>query len=415
MLKHWERLDNAAKIFPSAVNRADTQVFRFSCELMEPVRRETLQAALEETLKTFEVYRCVLKRGLFWYYLDSSALESVVREEYKSVCAAIYRKNYKGLLFEVTYYGRRINLEVHHALSDGTGAMQFLRQLVTEYLCLAHGLARPPADFDASPYQMGDDSFSKHSAGKRRGRAPAYPRAHRVHGQRFSEDRLQLIVGRLSVRAVLEEAHRCGATLTGYLAACLIEAAAQEMSVREKRRPVVVCVPVNLRKFFESASVRNFFSTLYIACDVSQDPPLAQVASTFCDEMRRMLTPEYLSGIIDAYTAIEGNPFAKIAPLPVKDICLRLAYFDSMKRSTAGLSNLGSVQMPDALAPHIRAFDVCSGTDKIQLCVCSFGDVLSISITSPFVRCEIQRRFFRILTAAGLEVVLAANQPEATT
>lgn len=41
----WTRLDNAAKIFPSAPRRGDTQVFRFSCELTTPVIPALLQRA----------------------------------------------------------------------------------------------------------------------------------------------------------------------------------------------------------------------------------------------------------------------------------------------------------------------------------------------------------------------------------
>ena len=55
----WKRLDNAAKIFPSNSNKRDTKVFRFACELQEAVQQETLQCALEETLKLFPLYRSV--------------------------------------------------------------------------------------------------------------------------------------------------------------------------------------------------------------------------------------------------------------------------------------------------------------------------------------------------------------------
>ena len=33
--KSWSRLDNAAKIFPSTIEKTDTRVFRFYCELTE--------------------------------------------------------------------------------------------------------------------------------------------------------------------------------------------------------------------------------------------------------------------------------------------------------------------------------------------------------------------------------------------
>ena len=64
----WNRLDNAAKIFPPTSNKQDTKVFRFACQLNERVEQEILQQATEKTLETFPIFRSVLKHGLFWYY-----------------------------------------------------------------------------------------------------------------------------------------------------------------------------------------------------------------------------------------------------------------------------------------------------------------------------------------------------------
>ena len=61
----WNRLDNAAKIFPPTSTKRDTKVFRFACELTEPVEEPLLQQALDQTLELFPFYRSILKKGLF--------------------------------------------------------------------------------------------------------------------------------------------------------------------------------------------------------------------------------------------------------------------------------------------------------------------------------------------------------------
>ena len=43
--RRWSRLDNAAKIFPSNSTPSDSKVFRFACELTEPVEAPLLQQA----------------------------------------------------------------------------------------------------------------------------------------------------------------------------------------------------------------------------------------------------------------------------------------------------------------------------------------------------------------------------------
>lgn len=112
----WSRLDNAAKIFPSTSSKKDPKVFRFSCELTEPVDGQTLQFALDQTMEKFPFYRSVLKRGLFWYYFEDSTRRPVVQPEGLPPCAPVYSADRKGLLFRVSFFERRINLEVYMPL-----------------------------------------------------------------------------------------------------------------------------------------------------------------------------------------------------------------------------------------------------------------------------------------------------------
>jgi hypothetical protein len=70
---------------------------------------------------------------------------------------------------------------------------------------------------------------------------------------------------------------------------------------------------------------------------------------------------------------------------------------------------VGIVKMPDDIKPFIYSFDIFVSTDKIQACLCSFGNQLRISFTSAFVSTEIQRRFFKSLTDMGIPVVIESN------
>ena len=137
-VKHWRRLDNAAKLFPAASSKRDTRVFRFYCELKEDIQQEILQKAVDRTLEKYPIFLSVLRKGLFWHYLEQSNKRPVVREEYKEPCSSLYIRDKRDLLFEVTYYKKRINFEVFHVLTDGTGASEFVRELVKNYLYLAH-------------------------------------------------------------------------------------------------------------------------------------------------------------------------------------------------------------------------------------------------------------------------------------
>lgn len=413
MKSSWSKLDNAAKIFPSADSKADTQVFRFSCELTERVDPLLLQRALDETLKQFELYKRVLKRGVFWYYLESTDIKPVVRKEYKPLCAPLYDKNKKGLLFEVTYFQNRVNLEIYHVLTDGTGAMHFLQQLITKYLSCKYQIEEPLVDYDASLGQMVADSFQKYCSDKKCGSKHKEPRALRLWGARYSEDRLKVLTGVTDAKQVLEQAHRYNATLTAYLCASLIAAIGEEASVRAKRRPVVVAVPVNLRKFFPSESARNFFSLISVRYNFSKSPgTFEDIIQSVEKQLKQNLTKENLAQNIDTFASLEHNVFARIVPLAVKDIALKIAYGVSQKTSTVTLSNVGIVNMPEPLSQYIRTFNVCASTNRLQACVCSYNGRLSIDFTSPFISSDIQRRFFRDITEKGIPVEISTNIPD---
>ena len=126
---HWRKLDNAAKIFPATSNRRDTRVFRFYCECKEPVDGAALQTALDQTIEKYPLFLSVLRKGVFWFYMEKSDLKPSVSRESEPPCLDLYLRDRKTLLFQVTYYKNRINFEVFHALTDGTGAVNFSRSL----------------------------------------------------------------------------------------------------------------------------------------------------------------------------------------------------------------------------------------------------------------------------------------------
>lgn len=411
----WNRLDHAAKIFPPTSNKRDTKVFRFACELLEPVEPDFLQVALDRTIEVFPVYQSILKGGLFWYYLENSDIKPMVKPESTPPCAALYDRNSKNLLFEVTYYKNRINFEVFHALTDGTGALQFLRSLVFHYIVLRHAEdfqgKIPDFDYDASLTQRADDSFEKYYSKNDKQKKKKRHIAYKIRGLKLSESRIRVVEGTVSVRSVLNEAHKYHATLTSFLAAVLMCSIYQEMAEWEKRRPLVLNVPVNLRQYFPSETMRNFFGIIEADYDFKKNPAgLENVIAHLTECFERELTPERLGARLNELAALEHNIFARAIPRVFKDIILKTAYKYSARESTATISNVGKVKMPTELVPYIRLFDVFLSTSKYQLCICSFQDNLKITFTTPLVSTEIEKNFFRTLTGMGIEVELASNQ-----
>lgn len=413
MKDKWIKLDNAAKIFPASVSGPDTKVFRFSCELFEDIDPEILQEAVTESAEVFDVFNYIIKKGLFWYYFEKSDLRPIVREEYKPVCGELYNKEKKELLYEVTYYKKRINLEIFHALSDGTGALMMLECIVNKYISKKHNIPEPELSYDASNHDKEDDSFYRYYEETEKVKKTRNKRrkAYKFRsGTRLPEDRISVITGLIDLPPVLEEAHKYNTTVTGYLTAMLLCSVCESMPRRAKKFPVVLTIPINLRKHFPSASARNFFATVNIGYNFKKNPnDFENVVRSVTDDLKEKLSKNNLEEIISKYSSIENNIFVRIAPLGFKNLCLRIAHDYSMQETSGTFSNIGKATLPKEIEDHVRAFSFCCATKQIQVCAASFGDKLSVSFTSAYDNNNIPKTFFRKLTDIGIHVEISSN------
>ena len=75
----WRKLDNAALAFPLVTDKNDTRVFRFYCQLKEEVNSEILQQSLDQTMEKYPLFQAVLRKGLFWFYLERRDIHAIVK------------------------------------------------------------------------------------------------------------------------------------------------------------------------------------------------------------------------------------------------------------------------------------------------------------------------------------------------
>lgn len=408
---YWRSLDNAAKLFSAASSPKDTRVFLFYCELKEEVKEEILQEALNQTIQKYPVFLSVMRKGLFWHYLEKSELRPVVREEYKEPCSSLYVRDKKTLLFEVTYYKKRINFEVFHALTDGTGATEFLRELVKNYLYLIHEEDLEPVELSnqyLTVKDQEDDSFSRYYD-------PDFPRKKKKKiravqikkgGKGYEE--LQINEASMSVKELLGIAREKKVSMSVLLTAAFICAIHEEMSRMQEKKPVILMVPVNLRKIFPSDSMLNFFGYIEPGYQFgggkdSFEDVLEAVKLYFQEN----LSKEHMAGRMNELIAIEKHKILKWAPLELKNRCIRAGAKMAEQEVTAVLSNMSVVKMPEDYAQYIEKFGVYTSTNRTELCICSFQDTLSLGFTSRYDSTNIQRNFYRILKELGASVKVA--------
>ena len=411
---NWYKLDNAAKIVPSTAKGANTRVFRLTCQLTEQVDEDILQQALDEIIEEFPIFNCVLRRGLFWYYLEESNLREIVEEENTPACMPLYIPGRKNLLYRVNYYNNRINLEMFHVLADGTGAFMFFKNLLTRYIVIKHGIdadIKPTDEFSIEEKNVDafTDFYSKQK-GLKQLKEMRSVKAYQIGGEIDDNLLPHLIEGTISAKKFLDIAHEYNTTVGVMCVAVYIRAIIQGMNRAQSRKHIVISVPVNLRQYFKSGTSRNFFGVINIDYDPAEyDGQMSSIINKVDKDFKEKLSQENIEKTMNSYAALEHNIGIKMIPLPLKD--LGIGYFDrtAKKGITSSMSNLGQIKMPEEVADYIQGFSAFMTAASQQITVCSYKDRLTFGECSPYKTHKSMLNFFRCLTEMGLEVELGTN------
>mgnify|MGYP000234794962 CR=1 FL=1 len=170
--------------------------------------------------------------------------------------------------------------------------------------------------------------------------------------------------------------------MTVFLTAVFLCAIHREMPKRQEKHPVVLMVPVNLRNFFPSDSMLNFFGYIEPGYRFREgdtfEQVLAQVENIFSG---RSLRRKDFRCAMNELIALEMNPILRVAPLELKNLGILAGAKMAASDVTAIFSNMSVVKMPEAYVPYIERFGVYTSTPKTELCMCSFEDKLSLGFT----------------------------------
>ncbi len=403
--KKWYRLDNAAKIFPPTISKKDPKIFWFSLELYEKIDQKILEKALMISIKEYPIFLSELKRGLFWYYLEESNLQPIIIEETFFPCTALPTK----LLFQVSYFNNRINLEAHHVLTDGAGTLQFLKSLIINYLTIKYNINQK-FDFDDSSIEDKIiDSFNMNYTVSKL-TFENKKRAYKIKNDLYLENRLKIISGVASAKDILKISKKYNVTLTIFLTSLLIKSIGSTMTQKNKKKNITIEIPVNLRKYFPSNTVRNFFNTISINYNLLEEgEELENIIKLVNNQFKAKLNKDYLIKKMNNFLYFEKNFIIRLIPVFIKDLVLKYIFKGICLTQTMTFSNVGIITMPDELKKYIKLVDVFTSTNSIQACMCTYEDNLVISFTSHFKSAEIQKNFFRELAKHTDNLVINAN------
>lgn len=419
--KIWYELDLSAIVYPTLQRRDFSSVYRLSVVLKENIDPEVLQQAADITLQRFPTYKVAIRKGLFWRYLETNHRPGpFVQPDIKNPCMPMPFKANNRYLIRIYYHERRIALEAHHSLGDGTGGMCVLQTMTAVYLRLlgykiSNGGFVLDVNGEPDPEEL-EDAYMRYANAQVRPPRPG-EKAYRVRGTKEPFYTLNIIDGIMSVKQVMAVAAKYNATITEYLNSVLLYALLQKQEHSWHRRllPVKIAMPVNLRRFFPSKTLRNFITMVYPSIDPRMgDYTFEEILIQVHHYMRYYINNKFLNADITTNAAVTKNPLIRVVPLFFKDFVVRQFYKRVQdKQSSAGLTNLGVVETSEEMRAHIERFDVLMGqpfSARTNCAVISYGDTLSISFASSIVEADVERLFFRKLVQDGIHVKIESNR-----
>ena len=412
----WDKLDNTANLFPVIAGESMSNVYRISVTLTELVDHELLQEALDIVLPKFDGFNLRLQKGIFWYYFEENGNPAPkVKEENTYPCRFIVQNKNKHYLFRVTYFKYRINLEVFHVLTDGMGGINFLKELTYQYLRLCHPEIREKVgdDLNCGTSLNREDSFIKNY---RKSSSKPYQtqKAYLVKGEKLLPGEFGVMHGYMKIPALKEVCHKYGVSINEYLVGVFVYSVYQEcLKGMPSDKPIRVAVPVNLRPYFASNTTKNFFVMVSAEFHpTKEDYTFEEILQTVRESLKAQINKENLEKLFSYNVSNEKVWIARIAPLFLKNMAMKMVYTQSALANTTTITNIGNITVDEAYQPYVEMFHAFLAMSKgqhLKGTICSYGSTLVFSFSYDLKDSSVQRGFFRKIAADGIKVELESN------
>lgn len=417
----WYRLDNAGVLYSALKKEKYAPVYRFSAVMDGKVDPEALQRAVDRSMPRFPSFRVRIRKGVFWCYFEPNRKPGpFVRPDISNPCQPMRDKEDNDWLIRFYYYESRISFEAFHAISDGSGALAFFRTVLAEYL-RERGADIPPDPLildvtqPPRPEEL-EDAYGRY-AGKRALKKGVQRTAYPNTSPQEPFYTLNVTMGLMSVSALKAKAKERGATITEYLAAVLLlslmEKQRAERPLREK--PVALAIPVDLRSWFPSGTLRNFMLTLRPCVDPALgEYDLEDLIRYVRHFMGMALNRPEMRAAVTGNVRFTRNRFLQIIPLFLKKPIMAFSYrLVAVRPYSATFTNPGAVRLPPSMAAHIRRMEVILGqaTRPSPHCAAiSCGDVMEVTFAGTGTSSETERLFFTHLVREGIPVKVISNR-----
>ncbi|MCF6407125.1 hypothetical protein L3C95_29790 [Chitinophaga filiformis] len=411
----WFRLDNAAKIYPVIKDHELTSVFRVGVELKKRVKARQFLLAIQALEDRFPYYKVKLQTGFFWYYLEPDGQPIAVEVDTRVPCRAFGKKE---LMFRVLVRENRISVEFSHILTDGTGALEFLKTLLAVYFEKCH--LATPAEFQhlnvyESPHREESlDAYNLYSEDIN-ARPRRIPAAFHVPFRLRGRPRFHVLKATVPTASIIKEAKAHNVSLTEYLTSVYLFSLQQvyeqlpEFRKRANRKILRIEVPVNLRRIFPSRTMRNF--SLYVIPEIDLrlgHYTFEEIIKTVYHQMQLETDKKLISKMLSRNVSTERNAFIRSIPLIIKSLIISKLYTLGTKQYSGVVTNLGNISLGNNVNALIDRFIFIPPPPnkvlKVNCAVVGFQDQLVLTFGNITKSRELERLILTFLVKSGIPV-----------
>lgn len=391
----WRKLDNTAKFF-SLEEKKTNNTFRLSVILKEQVDPQILKLALIKSLEQYPSYKVKIKTGFFWNYFEINNKEPVIEEQPLS-CEGIDYEQSNRFLFKVTYLNNKINLDMLHVLTDGGGAIIFLKSIVYNYLDFKYKLKKDNNQ-ELTIYSFDIDENIK-NADKSLICNEKHKKAFIIKAKyNLSNNKTYHYILDLEKFKTICKKH--SVSITEYLTSLYIYAIYKALYNKSSNKDIIVTVPIDLRKYYQVESFSNFFTCMNIAGNIkNNNVSFNKILNSVHKEFKTKLTKDKIKTYLARDVKLGTNFAIRLVPLFIKKIFIK--YMNKMtSQSTMTLSNLGTIEVEEQYKKYIDNIMVLVSTGDVQktkCTICSYENKLTITLNSNIIDNRLETEFCNLL------------------
>lgn len=411
-MKRKFKLDNASLAYTNSNTKDWSATFRCGAVMTEQIDPALLRNAVSALKDRFPTFYVQLRRGVIWDYLESVEDTNIVHEEYGSICAPLAVGTGSKPMFRVLYYKNRIAVEFFHCITDGSGALIYLKTLIAKYLTLqGHPIEFSDGVLDplAPPsYEEIEDSYKK-IATREKGVSRREPNAYQ-YMPKIEDDNLYVLNGLMPIDQLKQVTKALGVTVNEYLVSVYIYSFYQNMEEKDRAgKPIRISVPANLRPLFGSKTLRNFAMYNNVGLPARKEPyTFDEILSYTATHLRAGFQKETLRRGVCKNVADENMLISQVAPAFLKRPFINAGFhMFGENKYTSPFSNLGLVKVPKSMEPFVERFDFIIGRtvkNKIYATAVSFKNTLNVTFSSTSPLAAVQTTFFQFIRSQGVDV-----------